>query len=283
MDSSLRPEDLLSREAELPSAPLIFHRLNELIANPAASGEDFAALVEQDPALTARLLRVVNSPFFGLRQKISSAVRAVNLLGLKELRDLVVATTVIDRFRGFNNTFVSMQGFWQHSLRCAVIAKALLPDSESGDAADSLFVCGLLHEIGHLLLYRQLPELMRQAVLELETSDQPLWQIERRLIGFDYAAVGAALLTQWDMPEGLIIPVGQHPQPDLAQSHQRACALVNLAARLATLDDLEDDKPLQLIPSSDPLWRAAGIQSGNLREVLLKARQRLESTAALLN
>ncbi len=280
LDSTLTPKDLISRETQLPSAPLIFHRLNELLADASATSEDFAALVEQDPGLAARVLRVVNSPFFGLRQQITSTTRAVNLLGLKELRDLVIATTVIDNFRGFSNTLVSMERFWQQSLRCAIIAKALLTDQD--EAAESLFVIGLLYDIGHLILYRQIPELMRQAVLELETSEQPIWQIERRLIGFDYAAVGGALLQDWDMPASLIIPVMHHPQPDQAPGHQRICALIHLAAQLAGKTDLESTGTSTRIPPSSPVWSSAGIQPGNLPELFIKIKQRLETTAALI-
>lgn len=283
LDSTLTPEDLLSHEVELPSAPLIFQKLNMLIADPNSNSEDFAALVEQDPGLTARLLRVVNSPFFGLRQKIVSTAWAVTLLGLKELRDLVVATTVINRFRGFNNTLISMERFWHQSLRCAVIAKALLPATERSDSAESIFVSGLLHEIGHLILYRQLPELMRQAVLEHEASGNPIWQYERQLFGFDYAAMGGALLKRWSMPDSLIVPVIFHPEPDTAPDFRRESAIIHLASQVAGIEIMSAENIDSHLPANSPVWRIAGIQPSSLPELVERVKKRLEGTSVLVD
>ena len=283
IDCKLSPEDLLGRDVDLPSAPTIFHKLNSLLANSSAQSDDFAKLVEQDPGLTARLLRIVNSPFFGLRQKIISTKHAVNLLGLNELRDLVIATTVIDRFKGFDNTLVSMPVFWRKSLKCGLIAKFLLPATNQGDAGESLFVAGLLHDIGHLLLYRQLPELMREAVLRQESTGQPLWRIERASIGFDYGALGGALLKSWSMPAVLVEIVTHHTDPGAdSGNYPRETALVSLAARIAGMEVMNAENLDVLIPAGSPVWRLAGIQPAKLPDILETVSQRLEGAETLM-
>lgn len=283
LEASLTPEDLLGREVDLPTAPVIFQRLNQLLADATATADAFASLVEQDPGLTARLLRVVNSPFFGMRQNIVSTKQAVTLLGLRELRDLVVATTVIERFRGFDNTLVSMADFWRNSLKCGLIAKSLMPGASRGEAGDSLFVAGLLHDIGHLLLYRQLPELMREAVLCYQSTGEPLWRIERSMLGFDYGALGGALLKRWSLPVVLVDIVSHQPWPgDYGGPFQRELVLVHLAGRIAAMRVLDAPNLHALIPASDPLWRLAGIQPANLPDILERVNQRLEAAGSLI-
>ncbi|NOX91628.1 MAG: HDOD domain-containing protein [Gammaproteobacteria bacterium] len=118
-------QDLLSNVEQLISLPAAYVRLNELVEDPTSSADDIAHVITQDVALTARLLRVANSPLYGLSTQIDTVSRAVTVLGTQQVRDLALATSACKSFDGIPNELVSMESFWEHSILCALCARTL--------------------------------------------------------------------------------------------------------------------------------------------------------------
>jgi HD-like signal output (HDOD) protein len=119
----LTPEDLVSRTADLVSLRDIFIRLKTVVDDPESSMADVAQVVASDPALTARLLKIAISPFFGFPARITTVAQAASLLGTQQIHDLVLATTVAEAFSGIPTDIISMQNFWSHSIRCGLLAR----------------------------------------------------------------------------------------------------------------------------------------------------------------
>ena len=188
--------DQIFSRAQLPSLPDVYLRLKEVLDDPDFCMADVAQVVGNDPAMTARLLRIVNSAYFGLATEIETVNRAVGLLGTQEVHDLVLAVSVAQSFAGMSNEVMNMQRYWKRSVRTAVAAKELASLCNVLDG-ERLFVGGLLRDIGHLFLYQYAPTKALQALELAKAQQAPLYKAERAVIGADYASVGAELMRQW--------------------------------------------------------------------------------------
>ncbi|MEJ2344622.1 MAG: HDOD domain-containing protein [Gammaproteobacteria bacterium] len=276
-------DDLVAGAVELASPPEIYLRLTELLDDPAHTALGLADVLEKDPGMSARLLRLVNSAFYGFPSQIDSVRRAVTIVGMRELRDLVLATAVLDMFSGLPNELVNMQTFWENSLRCAVVAKLVAEAQESQQQVESLFVCGLLHEIGHLVMYSKLPELAREAWLRHRYGAVELHKAEQQVFGFDYAAVGGALMRGWRMPLVLQETVEFHLEPERARDYGPQVNWVRLARRVASAGTFDPRVAAQVVPGDDPGWRQAGIAGEDaMADLLVRAADQYQAALALV-
>ncbi len=212
VQSDLTPADLLKGDLQLTTPPNIYLVLKDTISNPKKTIHDVADIIEQDPALSARLLRIVNSAFYGFPAQILSIDRAINLIGYKELQSLVLGTIIIERFTNLPGA-ISMLDFWSRSLKCALIS-AEVDRLTGGQYHESAFICGLLHDIGLLIFYRRLPELMREVdfLMHSEESLDSLTKakLEQQIMGFDHYQMGAELCRTWRLPASLVETIQAH-------------------------------------------------------------------------
>ena len=166
-------------------------KINELVNRPDTTANQIAQVISQDPAIATRILKVANSSMYGGQRQIDSIRRAVTLLGTKQIRDLVLTTTAAKVFDGIPNDVISVEDFWHHSLYCALLSHELAKVSKTVNA-DTMFTAGLLHDIGHLVMFNRIPEESASAILltiQGESSMEP-YQAERQVLGFDHAQVG---------------------------------------------------------------------------------------------
>ncbi|MDP3875370.1 MAG: HDOD domain-containing protein [Methylobacter sp.] len=234
--SSLKISDLLLGDLELTSPPNIYFELQKIIANPDKSIADIGYIIEQDPALSIRLLKIVNSAFFGFSGKIVSIKHAITIIGVTELQNLVLATVIIDKFSSLPGGLLSMQEFWARSLLCALISKELCLYRGNKDSLESMFICGLLHDIGQLVFYRRIPVLARHIGLLVESSDVGETQVENNILGFDHYQTGAELIQLWRLPEIIIETIKQHNHSNYAGIFADTVLIVRTANYLCKTD-----------------------------------------------
>ena len=158
--------------------------------------------------LASKLLKLVNSPFYGLSSRVDSIERAVALVGARELSTLALGITTINFFKDIPSELVDMRSFWRHSLSCAVFCKLLADFAKL--PRERMFIAGLLHDAGRLLLFKDLPYASVQAMIHARSNMLPLPEAERDIFGFTHAQVGERLLTEWKFPEAIVAAVGQH-------------------------------------------------------------------------
>lgn len=240
--SYLSAEALAKDAKELFSLPDIYFQLNQMIHDPRFSLSDIGAVIAKDPALSVRLLRLVNSSFYGFQSRIDSIPRAIAVVGVDDLYNLVVATCVVDRFAKIPTDLVDMTAFWMRSVHCAVVTR-LLAKNSAVLHADRLFLAGLLHDVGSLLLYQKMPEQALRVLLAIEHDRRLLSGFEEEIIGFNHAEVGRELLKLWGLPESLYEVVGHYRDPENAQNHKLDTQLLNLATRL--VDEAEQGRPVE--------------------------------------
>ena len=282
MDTNrLTPETLVSQTADLVSLPDIYIRLKTVIGDPESSMADVAEVLASDPALTARLLKIANSPYFGFPSQITTVARATSLLGTQQIHDLVLATTVTAAFSGIPTELISMQDFWSNSIRCGLLCRRLAQECNVLDS-ERLFVEGLLHDVGHLIMYQSLPEASAAALLESQQQDRPLFLVERILIGFDYAQVGAALMRSWHFPPGMIESVHYQNEPARAGEFHLEVAIMHIAVRLKE-HAIDAAKPAEGMPRIDAAaWQRTGLTEEVIEPVCTAADEQLATTVDML-
>jgi len=241
----LSVSDLFTGDLQLASPPVIYFELQKIIENPRKSVIDAAFIIEKDAALTLRLLKIVNSAFYGFPSKITSVDRAITLIGTKELQNIILGTIVIDRFSDLPSDLISMHDYWAKNLRCALISQGI--DQFLGKQfSDSVFVCGILHNIGQLVFFRCIPELSKKVFLMLQaneastTMDEIL--LEREIIGFDHFEAGAALTKLWQLPEVISNSIGLHPYPDTTDEYYEIASILRHADYFSNLNDSHSDR-----------------------------------------
>ncbi|MFZ5594180.1 MAG: HDOD domain-containing protein [Pseudomonadota bacterium] len=277
----LTPHDLVKGISGLASLPEVCVRVNEMAENPRYSAADIGKVISQDTALTARLLKIANSPFYSHVSRVDTISRAVALIGARELRDMVLAMYAMKTFPDISSELVDMESFWRHNICCGVVGKILAPYCHVLHA-ERLFVAGLLHDIGHLVMYHKIPELMRVVLRRARDSGIPVEEIEREVLHFDHAQVGAELLRLWRLPESLQEIVGFHHEPAKSERFTLEAAIVHIAGVIANRIDsaATHSEDIQAI---DPIaWEITGLTEEIVEAILPEARVRFVEAQLLL-
>ena len=258
----------ISANARLVSLPDVYLRLKTVLDDPNSNLADVADVVSNDPAITARLLRIVNSAYFGLGSEVDTVSRAVGLLGTQEVHDLVLAASVAQSFEGMSNEIMDMQKFWQRSVSCAIAGRELATVCNVLDG-ERLFVAGLLRDIGHMFIYQLAPQKAQQAIELARVQGAPLYKAERALLGTDYARVGADLMRQWQLPQSLWEPTEYHVEPTKSQEYELFTSLVHIAAHLTEGAEQEMGIEVALAGVWAHAWEVTGLspeQCGGVSE-----------------
>ncbi len=282
---SVSINEIVKDVSELTSLPEVSIKVNELVEDPNSGVNEIGKVISQDPALSAQLLRIANSPFYGFSASIDSVSRAVAVLGTQQIRDLVFSTTATKAFEGIPNELVSVDDFWHHSLYCGLLARELANQNHKAQG-EMLFTAGLLHDIGHLVMFNRIPELANQAIMHTVEPDVDieLFESERAIIGFDHAEVGGRLAEQWQLPQNLVECVMFHHEPERAINFQDEVLLIYIANKIASQaydsDDINMDEILSLIPA-DKLQKCA-LTNDNVVSAVTDAHSQISEVQSLL-
>ncbi len=220
-------EKLDDRKIILPEIPSVVFELNEVIANPMSSAENIAQVVNRSPSLTALLLRIVNSSFYGFPSKISKVSHAVTLIGTREISGLALGISILSIFKKIPKEIIDMYSFLKHSLACGIISRILCAH-KNFPQTEQLFVSGLLHDLGRLILYIYFPDESRNMLIRSRSQGKLLYEEENDYLGCDHSQVGRQLLQQWKLPLVLENNVFYHHKPSAAQQPIPA-AIIHLA------------------------------------------------------
>lgn len=205
-----------SQSGKPPTLSRIYEELSAKIANPESSIGEISTVIGMDPGLASRVLRMANSAFYGNSSPVGTIEEAVQVIGMREIQGLVLATSVISAFK-LPDHLVEVTAFWKHSIACG-LASSLLAEERAGPAPEGFFVGGLLHDIGRLMLYLNAPDASRHILLRGEREAATASHLEREVLGFDHAALGAELIRMWRLPHSLQEMVAHHHNPIRAQA-----------------------------------------------------------------
>lgn len=273
-------ERLVAESSRLYSLPDVYLKVKSIIDDPDSEISELGQALMTDPSLSTRLLRIANSAFYGLASKVDTISRAVQVIGFKQINNLVVATSITHAFEGLSSDKVSTDKFWMVSVERALVARVIaewkrFPESER------LFVGGLLLDIGHLVMYEHIPGFVQQVIERADIESKPLSQIEIEVLGFSAAELGASLAKHWQLPEILCDQILYQDRPELAENKIEA-AIMHVAKQLAgTVPETEAvEMAFDAIPSD--VKETLGLSAQNCEQFLADALGELSETLELI-
>jgi putative nucleotidyltransferase with HDIG domain len=266
-------EEMLLREPSLACLPDIFHEIVEASESPRTSATHLAEVIGKDPSLTSKLLRLVNSAFYGFENRVDTLSRAVAIVGTVQIANLALGVSVTSVFKGIPAGLVDMRAFWEHSLAVGVLSRLLSVHLRILDQ-ERLFVGGLLHDIGRLVIYKNHLEQARDLLALAMSSSEPLHELEREAWGFTHADLGALLLRKWRIPQTIQDTVANHHASFRARATDDA-RLVHLADVIAYSLGFGHTGLRRVPPLCQKTWTRIGLPISVLPIVAAQAENQL--------
>ncbi len=241
--SNTKLRSVVSSLETLPGRPSLYNELTRELQSLYPSAKEVGRIIEQDMAMSSKILRIVNSAMFSLPNQISSPTHAVNLLGLNTIKMLVLSNQLFSQFNVKNAAEFGLSGIWNHSLTVASNAKKIaLTAGKDQKIAEDASIAGLLHDIGKLIYASNLPEDYKkvQELKQTENMNEP--EAEYSIFGANHAHLGAYLLGLWGLPDAVIDAIAFHHEPaSLSVSSFNALTAVHIANGFAKSHDLDDE------------------------------------------
>lgn len=281
MNAVRSADELVSGVGKLAVLPAVYERVRQVIDDPDSSAAELAKLLSTDAVITARLLHVVNSVYFGLMSRVETVSRAVSMLGMRQVHDIVLATSIANVFAGVSPGGMDMTRYWSDSVMRALVARVGAEMARAGEL-ERFFVAGLLADLGHLVMYQAEPERTEQARLRADREGLPLDVVEREMIGCDFAQVGAALVAKWLLPDRLRDAIAGQIDPLSAPEAARRDAAFLCLARIMTPafgQQLDSDTVAALVAPG--VWSLTGLKPANVGAIRAIAEMNHAEVVAL--
>ncbi len=262
--------------------PELYSRVRDVVDDPNVTMEDLANAFKLDPAASVRLLHIANSSQYGAPKQIDTITRAVNLIGVQAVTDLVAATTVGRTFSGMPDHLMDALKFWRKSLFCGLVAEKMAK-SCGIDNSERFFVEGLLRDIGHFVFYQTVPQRAQSALIEAGYLEASLAEVEQSNIGCDFAEVGAELIWSWNMPVHIEQAVRCQLSPKDAGEFALDASIVHLSGVVADNEELEPNRRREVLPFHPSAVAVTQFEPANLPALVEEVRAQLQRTVELVD
>jgi len=275
-------EKIVDSIDRLPTLPAIYTRLSDLFAQSDSTVRTIAEVISEDPTIAAKILKIVNSAFYGFPKKIGNLQRAVVILGLNEIKSMVLATSIVKTFTQFDSDCeFHMKSFWEHSVGCAVSAKIVAEAAYLKNPED-VFTGGLLHDIGKLIHALYLPQEFSRVIAEVEHTGIPMIESEQGIFGFTHTHTGRILAEKWHFPEETVNMVAQHHLEGDSPNLSKEVAAVHLGNTLCIAFGLGSagEKVVPIV--NQKAWEMLGLQLSDLESVSGRINKSFREASVIL-
>jgi len=260
-------EHIIKSTSQVASLPTIYTKIEEALNSANCSNQYLVDILSEDTALSARLLRLANSAMFNFPSKIDSISQAITIIGTQQLRALVLASSVMKIFKDIPEELISMELFWRHSIACAVSARIIASLRRAANI-EYFFLAGLLHDIGRLIMFKEIPDEISLIIKQANDRQQLLHAVEKEVLGFDHAKLGGMLLKEWKLPPQLVESTAFHHSPRRSADFQDEVSIVHVADIIANSLKLGSSGE-QLVPTLDnQAWERIGLPDSIINTVL---------------
>lgn len=268
----------VSQHLNLPSTPAVVHQLTALMTQEDVGSHEIALLVATDQAFAARTLRLVNSPFYGFARQITSVEEAVIMLGVDTLQQLLLTTSVVSSLKT-ESAVLSMDDFWMHSFSVGVFAKHLL-HTATNDARNEAFVCGVMHDIGRLLLLKMDPE----KYVRFYDDGESVSDLEKEAswFGSDHQAAGQILAQKWNFPVSFVTAIAHHHDPVQAHNDQLLVSAIHIADIICHAFNLGRSGNEFVSMFSRSAWQILEIDSELLEQITRQSLEEIQATTVMI-
>lgn len=274
----------MDRLKSLPSLPHVVHQVLELVQDPESSVADLVEVLLLDQAMTARILRLANSSYYGFVRRIDTITQAVAVLGKNDIGDHVLGTALYG-FLGLEGPgLFDRRAFWDYAFACAQCTKILL--RLSAQPAERAYIAALLHDIGQLIIDEIFPREHDRAIALAQQSAWPIERAEQEVIGFDHAFIGGLLAERWNFPPTLVNVIrGHHMDPDLIVpgTHEAVMrSLLDLSDRIVRAEGIGQNCDFSPAEIPEEMWFPLGLNAGHHEKVVNSLRLSMSKLGAVL-
>jgi HD-like signal output (HDOD) protein len=276
----MTPESLLGKFRASSSPPTIYLRLNDEVNHPDSSLARVGTIISEDASLSARLLRLVNSSFYGFPQRIDTISQAVFLVGSRQVRDLALVTTLMNAFGGIPEELIDTEDFWLHSLACGTGSKCIASAMGKSDM-ERYFMLGVMHDIGRIVIFNALPEISVKMLQRADRETKSLTALEQEELGFTHADVGRSLAEHWKLPHVLQEVVSYHHRPGSSSHYPVETAIVHTADVLSHALQIGSSGEPAVPPLSKKAWERLGIPAFSIRPLMESIHRETKALAWL--
>jgi HD-like signal output (HDOD) protein len=257
------------REAKsLPTLPAIISKLTRMAEDPETTSEQMGKVISKDHILAIKLLKLVNSAFYGFPQKISSLSSAIILLGFNVIKSLIISSSI---FELMEEQDVEL---WEHSLGCAVICSVLAKRLDVNDP-EEISTAGLVHDIGKVAIKMELPHQFKKILSATEKEELSVLGAEEKILGISHAEVGGWLSKSWNLPSKLVEPITCHHEPAKAKDEKLATAIVHFSDILVRGMGYGHGADIWVPPMSKQAWDMLGLTADDLDEIIEEVEEKL--------
>ncbi len=274
-------EALVLKTGTIYSLPLFYNRLNETINHPRSSVSDIVKIIMEDQGLSARILKLANSPMFGGYSNVDSITKSVTIIGFQQLRDLALASSVLKVFKGVPDDLLTMASFWIHSISCGIIARTLASYLRENNI-ERFFVAGVLHDVGQIVMCSTVPELVKEIRKKSIALDRLCYKTEYEMLGFNHAGVGGALLQHWRIPSSISEPVSHHHSPGFAKQFPLEAAVVHISDIICHSTGFGGSIEHAVPEIDDDAWKRLNMPVAMLSNIIKQAEPVIAETVSIL-
>ncbi|WP_353685373.1 HDOD domain-containing protein [Thermodesulfovibrio sp. 3462-1] len=258
----------------LPTIPPILKKILSVIEDPRVSLQKITDFVSSDPTLTARVLKMVNSPVYGFPGRISSVSHAMVILGLNAVKGLLLGVSVFEIMQK------NMIGLWEHSLSTAIFARIIAMKRQL-QAPEEISIGALLHDIGKVIFIMAFKDEYMKIINSAQEKASFLYEIERQYFGLTHAEVGGIIAKKWKFPQKLIEPIMYHHRPQLAEKFQVETAIVHISNILALARGVGYSGEI-FVPSVHPFaWEILNFKSDEILEIFKEAEEPITTSGEI--
>lgn len=251
----LRIKRIAESVINLPTLPTVISKMIELVDNPKTSAGSLARLISTDQALTARILKLANSAYYGFPREVSTVDMAIVVLGFNTVKDMGLSLSVFDMFKESDDSnYFDINLFWEHSIACGIAARSIAKRNYNACAGEA-FVAGLLHDIGKAILKQYVHNDFREIMRRATGGERSLDEAEKEVIGTSHGEVGGWLAARWNLPNMITDAIRFHHQPGEARVDSRFVAIVSLANYLCHLSSIGDSGRKALQEPDEDIWK----------------------------
>ncbi len=225
---ALDAERIIANVLKVAALPAVAMKFSEAIQNPLTSNKDLENIISEDSALAAKLLMISNSALFNFPSKIDTISKAITIIGQKQLSEIILSCSIVAMFKDIPQDVVDMDMFWKHSISVAT-ASRLLAASRREQNIEKFFTTGLLHDIGMLIIFVEAPKYAFEVINRCAETNELMFNVEKEILGFDHAKIGAMLLKKWKLPSDVAASVYYHHMPSVSSGDMIGPSIVHVA------------------------------------------------------
>jgi len=258
---------IVERIQTLPTLPTVVMQLLKLVNDPESNAMDVKQILSRDQSLTIKVMKLVNSSFYGYAGKIKTLQQAVVILGFQTLKSITLSATVFNSFAGKGCPGFDRGAFWKHSIATGVAARLIAAEKGMREVEEA-FVAGIIHDIGKVALDEYAPEQFAKVIAHVHKNNVSMYEAEKAVIGASHAQIGRWLATRWGLPAELVDVIFYHHQPANAQKAPQLTAMVHLADHLARTLKLGSGGDTLVPPIDKEVPRILDIGDSAVKKVL---------------